>query len=122
MTLHLLAQAAPAQSPLGSPILLFVIMLVLMYFVMIRPQNKARKEQEARVAALKKGDRVITTAGIHAPVHHISEKTVTLKLGENTLVKFEKSAIQSVSKGSAAKAEKATDDAVEAEVIEEKAQ
>jgi len=84
----------------GSPIIMMVLMIIIFYFLLIRPQQKQRKEQEARIAALKKGDKVITAGGIHASVHHISEKTVTLKLSEGVLIKFEKTSIQTVVKKS----------------------
>lgn len=91
---YLLGQAG--QSPFGNPLILMVLMMVMIYFIMIRPQNKARKDLEKRVATLKKGDKVITAGGIHAPVHHVSEKTVTLKLSEGVFVPFEKTSIQTI--------------------------
>ena len=88
------------QSILGSPLMMIVILFVMMYFLLIRPQQRQRKEQEARIAALEKGDQVVTAGGVHATVHHISDKTVTLKLSEGVFVPFEKSSITSVSKRS----------------------
>ena len=99
--LDLLAQTPAQPGPggfLGSPIAMMVIMIVLFYFLLIRPQQRQRKELEKRINSLKTGDRVITTAGIHALVHHIKDKTVTLKIAEGTLVEFDKQAISSVHK------------------------
>ena len=95
----ILAQASGG----GSPIIMMVLMVIIFYFLLIRPQQKQRKELEARVAALKKGDQIITAGGIHASVHHISEKTVTLKLSEGVFVPFEKTSIQTVVKSSKSK-------------------
>ena len=87
----------PPGGILSQPMFMIGIMLVMFYFLLIRPQQKQRKEQAARMAALKIGDRVITTAGIHAIVHRIKEKTVTLKVAEGTMIDFDKQAIVSVS-------------------------
>lgn len=101
--LTLLAQA-PAQQPqgfgaiLGRPEFMIVIMIVMFYFLLIRPQQKQRKEQAARIAALKSGDKVITTAGIHAIVHSIKDATVMLKVAEGTILEFDKIAITTVAK------------------------
>jgi len=99
-----------------SQLMPFVLLIVIFYFLLIRPQQKQRKELEARVASMKKGDKVITAGGIHASVHHISDKTVTLKLSEGIFVPFEKSSIQSVIKKGSAKSD---DKPVEEEKTEE---
>ena len=97
--LQILAEA-PAANPMGSAPVMIILMIVMFYFLLIRPQQKQRKEQEARVNSLEKGDKVVTIGGVHSVVHHISEKTVTLKLSEGVFVPFEKSSIQSVEKTS----------------------
>ena len=102
--LHLLAEApepvAPSglQALLAGPIPMIVALFLMMYFLLIRPQKKQRKELEARIASIETGDKVVTIGGLHSVVHHISDKTVTLKLAEGVFVPFEKSAIQSVIK------------------------
>ncbi|MDB4408443.1 preprotein translocase subunit YajC [Akkermansiaceae bacterium] len=98
-TLHIFA-AAENQGLFGNPIVMIVLMIVMFYFLLIRPQQKQRKDQEARVNSIEKGDKVVTVGGLHSVVHHISEKTVTLKLSEGVFVPFEKSSIQSVEKAS----------------------
>lgn len=94
--------AAPAQqgpqSLLGHPAFMMVIMIVLFYFLLIRPQQRQRKEQAARIAALKAGDKVITTAGLHGIIHSIKDNTVMLKVAEGTTLEFDKAAIVTVSK------------------------
>lgn len=82
------------------------LMLVMMYFLIIRPQSKQRKELQARIDSMEKGDKVVTAGGMHATVHHISKTTVTLKLSEGIFVPFEKSSVQRVEKkGTATKTE-----------------
>ncbi len=83
---------------LGNPLVMMGLMIVMFYFLLIRPQQKQRKELQARINALQTGDRVVTTAGIHAIVHNIKEKTVVLKLAEGTMVEFDKPAIATVQK------------------------
>lgn len=94
--------AAPApsgpQSLLGSPFVMMGLMVVMFYFLLIRPQQRQRKEQAARIAALKNGDKVITTAGLHGIVHNVKDATVMVKVAEGTILEFDKPAIASVSK------------------------
>ncbi len=92
---------APAPAPgglLGSPIMLMVLMFVMFYFLLIRPQQRQRKELAARIAALQTGDRVVTTAGIHGIVHNIKDTTVVVKVAEGTMIEFDKPAIATVQK------------------------
>ena len=86
------------QNPLGSMWFMLILMFVIMYFLIIRPQSKQRKEQAARVASLEKGDKIVTIGGLHGSVHHVSKATVTIKLSEGVFVPFEKDAIRSVTK------------------------
>ena len=95
------AEKPPAtmmEQLLGGPFLMIGVLFIMMYFLMIRPQKKQRQELAARIASMEKGDEVVTTGGLHATVHHLSERTVTLKLSEGVFVPFEKAAVQSVIK------------------------
>ncbi|MEM1085544.1 MAG: preprotein translocase subunit YajC [Verrucomicrobiota bacterium] len=83
---------------LGNPMFMMVLMIIMFYFLLIRPQQRQRKELQARINSLRNGDRVVTTAGIHAIVHNIRDKTVTLKVAEGTMIEFDKQAISSVHK------------------------
>jgi preprotein translocase subunit YajC len=96
----LLAQAAPAPQGgiLGNPLIMMGLMIVMFYFLLIRPQQRQRKEQAARIAALQSGDKVVTTAGIHGIVHNVREQTVVLKVAEGTMIEFDKAAIGNVTK------------------------
>ena len=96
----------PPQGPAGilaSPLFMMGLMIVMFYFLLIRPQQRQRKEQQARIAALQAGDKVVTSAGIHAIVHNVKEHTVVLKVAEGTMIEFDKLAITSVHKKDAAK-------------------
>jgi preprotein translocase subunit YajC len=70
----------------------------MFYFLLIRPQQRQRKEQAARIAALQSGDKVVTTAGIHGIVHNVREQTVVLKVAEGTMIEFDKAAVATVTK------------------------
>jgi preprotein translocase subunit YajC len=94
----LLAQAAPQGGILGNPLIMMGLMIVMFYFLLIRPQQRQRKEQAARIAALQSGDKVITTAGIHGIVHNVREHTVVVKVAEGTMIEFDKAAIGNVTK------------------------
>ena len=99
-TIHILAEAAKAEqgqgNPLGNPLIMMILMFVIFWVILIRPQQKQRKELAAKQAGLKKGDKVVTIGGTHATVNAVSDKTVSLKIAEGTFVKFDKTAIASV--------------------------
>ena len=96
-TAFLLLDAAAAQAP--SPIAQFAPLIfigVIFYFLLIRPQQKQRKEQQALVAALKTGDKVVTSSGIYGLISNVKETTVTLKIADNVKIEIDKAAIASV--------------------------
>jgi preprotein translocase subunit YajC len=98
----ILAQATPAptgpQGILGSPFIMMGLMVVMFYFLLIRPQQKQRKEMAARIAALQAGDKVVTSAGLHGIVHNVKEHTVMIKVAEGTMLEFDKTAVANVHK------------------------
>ena len=77
----------------------FVIMLGIMYFLMIRPQQKRMKEHQNLLSGLKTGDEVITSAGILGTIAGMSEKVVTLEVSKNVQLKVLKSQVNQVVKG-----------------------
>ena len=102
--------ATSTTGSFGSLIVTVVLMIGIFYFFLIRPQNKKQKEMEKMLAALKKGDKVVTIGGIHGVVSSTKEKTIILKVDDNTKLEFNRSAIASVvnpeaDKKDAAKAE-----------------
>jgi preprotein translocase subunit YajC len=92
---------APANPEGGgaSPLsMLFPIigMLLIFYFLLIRPQQKRQKETQKMIGALKTGDRVVTSSGIFATVAGIKDNTFILKIADNVKVEVLKSAVTSV--------------------------
>lgn len=79
-----------------SQLIVLVAMIAVFYFLLIRPQQKRAKERNAMIAALKKGDQVVTIGGLHGTIADLDDSTVTLRVAETTKVKFERSAIASV--------------------------
>ena len=100
MFITLLAQA-PAPAPGPSPLASFVpiiLIFVIMYFLLFRPQMKRQKEQARLVSNLKTGDRVVTVSGIHGLISNVKERTVIVKIAENVKIEMEKSAVTTVVK------------------------
>ncbi len=65
-----------------------IIMFAIFYFLLIRPQQKKAKEQAEMLNNLKKGNRVVTSGGIHGTITSLDENSVTLEIAEKTRVKF----------------------------------
>jgi len=72
---------------------LMIGMFAIMYFLIIRPQQKQKRERENLLRAIKKGDRVVTSGGLYGTVVGLSEHTVTLKVADQVKLDFERSAI-----------------------------
>jgi preprotein translocase subunit YajC len=70
-----------------------VVIFALFYFVMIRPQRKRQKEQQQMVAALQKGDRVITAGGIYGVIDNVREDSVVIKVESGTMLRIAKGSV-----------------------------
>lgn len=90
------AGSASTSSSLIGGLLPFLLIAVIFYFFLIRPQNKKQKETEKMLNALKKGDKVITIGGIHGTVSSVKEKTVIVKVDDDCKLEFNRTAISSV--------------------------
>ena len=73
--------------------IMFGLIALVFYFFMIRPQMKKQKDQKKFADELKKGDRVITTAGLHGRIADVGETTVVIDTELGSKMKFDKSAI-----------------------------
>lgn len=103
--LQFLAQTPAPQPPSGAGMVVpMIAIFAIMYFLIIRPQNKRQKELAARVSTLKTGDKVITTGGIHGIVANVKEgPTLSLKIADNVKIEVDKTAIATVEKDTVAK-------------------
>jgi preprotein translocase subunit YajC len=72
-----------------------IVIFVLFFFMIIRPQMKAAKEQRAMIAALQKGDEVITSGGIVGKISKVSDAFVSVEIAPNTEITVQKQAVQS---------------------------
>ena len=79
-------------SPLGG-LFPIIMMIAIFYFVLIRPQNKERKAHEGMVAALQKGDRVVTKSGVHGRIDSVGEQTVELEIADKVRVTIDKMSV-----------------------------
>lgn len=92
MTINwILAQAM--DGGIMGQVFLFGSIILIMYFFMIRPQQKKQKETKNFIDSIKKGDNVVTIGGIHAKVYALEGETVILELDKGMKLKVEKTAI-----------------------------
>jgi len=90
-------QGAQGQSPnFLVSMLPFLIIMVLFYFLLIRPKQQEQKKHETMLQSLKKGDRVLTTGGLYGSVVGIKENIVVLKIADNVKAEFQIQSIQAV--------------------------
>jgi len=87
------APGAGAGGPGMQSLIFLLLIIVVFYFFMIRPQVKKQKEATNFRNSLKKGDKVATTGGIYGKVTDVKDKTVTLEIADNVLVKVDKAAV-----------------------------
>ncbi len=87
---------APQTNPLGSMLPMIVIFIGIMYFLMIRPQQKRDRERRDMLGALSKGDSVITTGGVCGSVVGLSDDRVVLRVDDNVTMEFVRGAIAQV--------------------------
>jgi preprotein translocase subunit YajC len=71
----------------------FILIFGVFYFIVIMPAKKQQKKKDAMIAALKKGDRVITNGGIHGTVATVEDSSLMVKVAENTKIRISKSAV-----------------------------
>jgi preprotein translocase subunit YajC len=76
-----------------SQLLPFVFLIAIMYFVIIRPQQKEMKEKEEMITSLKKGDKVVTNGGFIVVVQKVEEKFLSVKMNDDTVTKITKESI-----------------------------
>ena len=100
----MLISSAYAQAPAagGAPggdmsfLIMMILMFVVLYFFMIRPQMKRQKEHRAMLEKLAKGDEVLTNGGIAGVVTDIGENFITVEIADNVRIRIQKGAIANV--------------------------
>ncbi len=90
---------AQAAAPAGGEFMnigMLVLMLVVFWFILIRPQMKRSKEHKQLVSALEKGNEVITAGGIVGRITKVADAYVTLEIADNTEIVVQKGAVQTL--------------------------
>jgi len=106
-----LAHAAIQPPTNGGPsgaviqILFFAAIFGIFYFLLIRPQQKERKKRETMLASIKRGDRVVTSSGLHGIVVGLNEHTVVLKVADQVKLEFDRTAVGRIATGQGEKEE-----------------
>ena len=123
------ADGTATTGGMGSTVLMIVLMIAIFYFLMIRPENKRKKQAEEMRNSLKKGDWLTTIGGVYGRVVAITDRTVVIETSEDRVrVEFLKSAIgqvgtldeQAAAQQRPAKKDKKADKAEEVPAVEEK--
>src|SRR5262249_59629917 len=81
-----------SQSMLPT-IVMVASMLAIFYFLLLRPQQKQKQERERMLSSMKRGDRVVTTSGMHGTITSLNEHTVVLRVADQVKLEFDRSAI-----------------------------
>jgi preprotein translocase subunit YajC len=76
-----------------TQIVFFAAIFAIFYFLLIRPQQRQRRDREQLLTSLKRGDRVVTTGGIHGTITGLTEHTVTLRVADQVKMEFDRSAV-----------------------------
>jgi preprotein translocase subunit YajC len=86
---------------LMSNVILFGSIILIFYFMIIRPQQKRAKERQKLINSMKKGDKVITSGGMYGTIAGLDEKTVLVEIADKIKVKLDRSAIATIISDSA---------------------
>jgi len=93
----LMGQPNQGEGPgLMSNVILFGSIILIFYFMIIRPQQKRTKERQKLIESMKKGDKVITSGGMYGTVVGLDEKTVLVEIADKVKVKLDRSAIATI--------------------------
>ncbi len=93
--LQILLQAPPAAGGMGqySGLIMIAVLFLIMYFFMIRPQQKKQKEIQKMRDSLKVGDRVLTSGGIYGKIKDINETSFNVEISDNVKIKVDKASV-----------------------------
>ena len=84
-----------AGNPIAS-LLPFVLMFVVLYLLILRPQMKKQKNQQKMIDELQKGDEIVTSGGIHGTIQNIKDDIIVLKVAENVKIEISRPAVSRV--------------------------
>lgn len=84
------------SSALFTQLLFFAAIFAIFYFLLIRPQQTQKRDRATMLAALKKGDRVVTSGGLYGTITGLDEHKVTLRVADQVRLEFERGAVAKV--------------------------
>ena len=87
-----------AQAPAFMQFIPLVIMFVIFYFLLIRPQQTKQKAHEKMLSEIQKNDEIVTAGGVHATVVGVNDKTFSIRIADNVKIEIEKSSIATLKK------------------------
>src|SRR5690554_2109330 len=92
--MNILLQAAPGgMGGMGSTLFMMVAIIAVFYFFMIRPQQKKQKELQKSRAAMKVGDKVVSSGGIHGRIKEVGDTWFLVEVADGVKIKFEKASV-----------------------------
>lgn len=97
-TSYAYAEAAPAASEGLASLVPLVLIMVIFYFLLIRPQQKRAKEHQTMVSELKRGDKIVTGGGIHGTINKVSDHTLDIEVADNVIITVQRDTITSLKK------------------------
>jgi len=89
-------QGGDAGGGMMSTLIMFGLIIGIFYFLILRPQQKRQKGRQKLLDSVKKGDKIITAAGLHGTVAGIDDKTLLIQVADNVKMKFDRSAVASI--------------------------
>lgn len=84
------------QANAASYLLLWVPLILIFYFIVLRPQKQEQKRHQEMLQKLNKNDEIITTSGIHGTIVNVKDKSLILRIDDNVKIEIEKSAVASL--------------------------
>ncbi|MGD0335758.1 MAG: preprotein translocase subunit YajC [Candidatus Omnitrophota bacterium] len=90
----------PSQQAVNPMLQMFPLLLIFLvfYFLLIRPQRQREKEQQKMLNSLNKNDEIVTTGGIHGTIVNVKDKTIIIRVDDNVKLELEKSCVSCVKK------------------------
>lgn len=86
------------QTAMLANLLPLALIFLIFYFILIRPQQKQQKEFTRMVSGLKKNDQIVTMGGIHGTIVNVKDKTLVLRVDDNTRIEVDKTAVSRLEK------------------------
>ena len=87
-----------ANPLLATPIIPYLIIFAIFYFILLKPQKDKQKQQKEAIQSLKKNDKVVTAGGIHGTVALVKDQTVMLRVDDNVKIEMDKESISTIVK------------------------